>query len=285
MHEEWRRNKYGGLFKVTNDYMNKKIREGKQKEIPEENQGINYGDLGKGGDTSYGRMDGSRDTGHFGTGTYFVSPKGYASESYKKRPSNTIDFSEYDNLYKPSDGKEALALHDYLRNINRGVDRLSEDDYWKVWRIRSSEDEDYDYFSNTYKKLKDMNYNPLTYDEYKNDSYYKNYGKGYDVYLDDFKDDIIFTQDRIKRDAFPVETFQFKQRGITNEQIKKALQKVKEAKNKFDKMSYDEQLKQDSLSTIFMKELGFNGIDVRFIPEVDDTTYGSVIYDLNKKRK
>lgn len=26
MHEEWRRNKYGGLFKVTNDYMNKKIR-------------------------------------------------------------------------------------------------------------------------------------------------------------------------------------------------------------------------------------------------------------------
>ena len=180
MHEEWRRNKYGGLFKVTNDYMNKKIREGKQKEIPEENQGINYGDLGKGGDTSYGRMDGSRDTGHFGTGTYFVSPKGYASESYKKRPSNTIDFSEYDNLYKPSNGKEALALHDYLRNINRGVDRLSEDDYWKVWRIRSSEDEDYDYFSNTYKKLKDMNYNPLTYDEYKNDNYYKNYGKGYD---------------------------------------------------------------------------------------------------------
>lgn len=26
MKEEWRRNKYGGLFKVTNDYMNKKIR-------------------------------------------------------------------------------------------------------------------------------------------------------------------------------------------------------------------------------------------------------------------
>ena len=130
-----------------------------------------------------------------------------------------------------------------------------------------------------------MNYNPLTYDEYKNDSYYKNYGKGYDVYLDNFKDDIIFTQDRIKGNAFPVESFQFKQRGITEEQVKKALEKVKEARTKFDNMSYDEQLKQDSLSTIFMKELGFNGIDVRFIPEVDDTTYGSVIYDLNKKRK
>lgn len=26
MQEEWKRNKYGGLFKVTNDYMNDKIR-------------------------------------------------------------------------------------------------------------------------------------------------------------------------------------------------------------------------------------------------------------------
>lgn len=32
MQEEWRRNKYGGLFKVTNDYMNNKIRSDATKE-------------------------------------------------------------------------------------------------------------------------------------------------------------------------------------------------------------------------------------------------------------
>lgn len=50
MHEEWRRNKYGGLFKVTNDYMNKKIRDIsqypiiKKKDLEEylENDGIVY---------------------------------------------------------------------------------------------------------------------------------------------------------------------------------------------------------------------------------------------------
>jgi hypothetical protein len=42
MHEEWRRNKYGGLFKVTNDYMNQKIRKNNEPKINE--QEMKFGD-------------------------------------------------------------------------------------------------------------------------------------------------------------------------------------------------------------------------------------------------
>jgi len=37
----------------------------------------------------------------------------------------------------------------------------------------------------------------------------------------------------------------------------------------------------DSVGTKIMKALGYEGIDVRHIPELDNSTYGSVIYDLN----
>lgn len=38
--------------------------------------------------------------------------------------------------------------------------------------------------------------------------------------------------------------------------------------------------KKDSPATFFMKQLGYEGIDVRGISAMDNTTYGSVIYDL-----
>ena len=40
---------------------------------------------------------------------------------------------------------------------------------------------------------------------------------------------------------------------------------------------------QDSASTRFMKRLGYEGIDVRHLSQLDNTTYGSVIYDLKGK--
>ena len=41
----------------------------------------------------------------------------------------------------------------------------------------------------------------------------------------------------------------------------------------------------DSASTHFMKQLGFEGVDVRHIKELDNTEYGSVIYDLKDSIK
>ena len=36
----------------------------------------------------------------------------------------------------------------------------------------------------------------------------------------------------------------------------------------------------DSVSTRFMKALGYEGVDVRHLMEFDNTTYGTVVYDL-----
>ncbi len=43
--------------------------------------------------------------------------------------------------------------------------------------------------------------------------------------------------------------------------------------------------KYDSPSTMFMKKLGYEGVDVRHIPEYDNTKYGTVVYDLKGEVK
>jgi hypothetical protein len=50
----------------------------------------------------------------------------------------------------------------------------------------------------------------------------------------------------------------------------------KEAKE----IGYPESKTADSIATRIMKTLGYEGIDVRHIKEMDNTTYGSVVYDL-----
>lgn len=53
---------------------------------------------------------------------------------------------------------------------------------------------------------------------------------------------------------------------------------IKNALSEVNKHLDDKQ--GDSLSTIFMKALGYDGVDVRGLDGLDNTTYGSVIYDL-----
>lgn len=73
--------------------------------------------------------------------------------------------------------------------------------------------------------------------------------------------------------------------GISEDKIKNTINIIEEKRKEFENKDYDFQLKQDSLSTIFMKELGYNGIDVRGLENLDNTGYGSVIYNLKKKKK
>lgn len=69
-------------------------------------------------------------------------------------------------------------------------------------------------------------------------------------------------------------------KGINAKKFDEALEKTKKfiADNKGK--NYDELLGIDSPSTVFMKSLGFDGVDVRGLELLDNTTYGSVIYDL-----
>ncbi len=78
------------------------------------------GDLGK-SESYFQMMSGSRSTGHFGTGTYFVGDKikvdNYNKRDGEKAPVETVDFSNY-NLFKPKNYKTGMALHEDLKKVN-----------------------------------------------------------------------------------------------------------------------------------------------------------------------
>jgi hypothetical protein len=88
------------------------------------NIGYHSGDLGYGADTVLGRMAGSRSTGHFGTGVYFVGKP----ISREGRPTKIANLSQY-NLFKPSFPSSAEGVHNALKLVNRAVGRdLSDED-------------------------------------------------------------------------------------------------------------------------------------------------------------
>lgn len=79
--------------------------------------GYHAGDLGKA--ESLGIQTG-RDTGHYGTGTYFAGNRNIV-EDYHGRPIEAIDFSNY-NTYRPSDYEQGKNLHEYLAGVNNYYD-------------------------------------------------------------------------------------------------------------------------------------------------------------------
>lgn len=84
---------------------------------PDEKYGFHTGDLGKAED--FKKMTSGRDTGHFGTGVYFVSdPKEFGSPTRSNRPVHKIDLSGY-NLFKPAGVNEAHLLHNALKQLNK----------------------------------------------------------------------------------------------------------------------------------------------------------------------
>ena len=87
-------------------------------------EGVHFGDKGVGSDTYLGRMhagDGDRGTGHFGTGTYFLSDSNSSSHLRSTRPSHTIDTSGY-GLLKVNSAASASDLHRGMKLLNSAVD-------------------------------------------------------------------------------------------------------------------------------------------------------------------
>jgi hypothetical protein len=183
------------------------------------NSAIHSGNLRYGRDTTLGRIDGSRDTGHFGTGVYFVSnidKLGLDSRfsGRSDRPIHQVDLSPY-KLAKPISNYYAQRLHDGLRIVNRMVGA--------EYESREEMTADLD-------KAAEMIKNGL-----------------------DLKE--------------------------SDPEIKKIiLSAVKTAKrNKTDEVIYTDKY-LDSASTMVIKGLGFDGIDVRRLDEFDNTKYGTVVY-------
>ena len=71
---------------------------------------------------------------------------------------------------------------------------------------------------------------------------------------------------------------------IEESELKRAFDETMDEVERINNLPYNAQLMADSPSTILMKKLGYEGIDVRGIKGYDNTAYGSVIYDLDKSR-
>jgi hypothetical protein len=289
-------------------------------------------------------MGGGRDTGHFGTGTYFVGDKtkleGYNSRNGVEAPKHRVNFTDY-NLYKPKDTETGEKLHRVLRTINNGgadeINRVANIDANKLRaEVEAGEvgTETYKYFDTLSEEQQRVFYQDAeeileefkskTREDFKRETEeeLKSLSK---MSLDDLGDDVWLLDDEfvdaeidfaIERNNEFIESFDLDEQArwfaMNHLQDKEAFDELFRMKNNIldelktifpDKSegeilaALDDMLaatanyprnldayKLDSASTLLMKNLGYNGIDVRHIPELDNTQYGSVIYDLNAKK-
>lgn len=259
-----------------------------QEETEPRNVGKHYGDLGKAQDTYYSEVSKSRGTGHFGTGTYFVSedyePGG--SSSYSKRPSNVVSFDNY-NLYKPSTDQDGYDLHDGLKAIN-SKSLFNKEEISKIQKQ----------YNNYKTNLSDESINNLinVLDEngYDVENIKKDLEEGWttraETNLVDMAEDILDDYDSLYKSYNKmIEQIKKNNPNISDEIINNAFEAtnktLEEYKEKGYKYGQYPTPKIDSLSTIFMKNLGYEGIDVRHLKGLNDTTYGSVIYDLKNNNQ
>ena len=279
--------------------------------------GYHAGDLGK---AEFLHQQGyGRGTGHFGTGTYFVGNKAKIEEDeiYASRPHHAVDFKDY-NLYKIRNDKDGYALHSSLRVIDGGfskefldaavADKFSVSDLrHKAHKLTESYDtkewnEELDMsFSSDYigssiraytEVARDNGVEVQSYDAWlaewgedvpkPGDSDYESYRYEYHDYLKE----TIEQADKERNNGYP----EFRDAyfdlwlrfGIKN--VESALRKTLAYQNSFSDAEISAMRKDtgvDSLATVFMKNLGYEGIDVRGTG-LDNTGYGSVVYDLRE---
>lgn len=306
-----------------------------------ENIGYHAGDLGK--SEALWHQGLSRDTGHFGTGTYFVGNEA-ALEGYNKRdgkaaPVETVAFDKY-NLFAPQSEEDGFALHDFLRGVdgywNRDADAVNTmDEYEQMQAALNELTYEIEYFdfgesdpsdaewiskeqeflatakrmmgnysvgttlTETLRNLTGENYQ---YDYNENEYYTYDFETSKFTHYEEL--DILkrLNEDRGGWRAFEkiekeADTYYNRSNtikyenwnksldnianilGMTKDEILSTLQGVGDEINSAN-YSYEDELKADSAATRFMKALGYEGIDVRGLKALDNTMYGSVIYDL-----
>ena len=303
--------------------------------------GYHAGDLGKA--ESLRQQGLGRDTGHFGTGTYFVGNKasveGYNTRNGKPAPVETVDFNKY-NLFKPKNAHDGFVLHDFLRGVdgywNRDADAVNTMEEYEslqeklselVYDIESEEFGETDpnkeswmavereFLSNakrmmggykvgkaltdTLSQLVDGNYqyDPRSGEYYSYDfdtdkftSYTENEiirllnaeEGGWRAFesIEKLADDY-YSYSRTSRYESWSESIKDVANvlGVSEQQVRNVFQSVTEDIASRGYTDADMET-ADSAATRFMKALGYEGIDVRGIKQLDNTTYGSVIYDL-----
>lgn len=244
--------------------------------------GYHAGDLGK--SESLASQSGGRSTGHFGTGTYFVGNKeklkNYNKRDGEEAPIETVDFDEY-NLYKPKDTKAAHKLHDFLKGVNEyynsyGFGTLDEDGVQEI--MSRADDLLYDLQENDAADTEArMFLESVTREDFSEDSKEDLENALYN--LTDDRSREIAKLERVA--AFNEDIPEMsKALGISKKEL---IEKIADIKSELkDVRDFRSRSVHDSASTMLMKSLGYEGIDVRHT-DLDNTAYGSVIYDLKGK--
>ena len=274
------------------------------------NLGYHAGDLGKSkGDFLSGQGYG-RDTGHFGSGTYFVGNEEQINiGNYVNRPHHAVDFSNY-NLYKIKSNQDGWELHDQLRVIDGGFSKewleAALNSEYGVSTLRNQayklydkyyEESDYDenglamtsnFYEAMYKAYTEVaeknNVDVLSYEEWckengeqPSNSIRDRYA--YVTYLKEqfetIDDELNDKYSRFRKIVFPLQMrFGFKQ-------VENALREVLKYEQETESSRFNYNKELDSYATVFMKALGYEGVDTRGT-SLDNTGYGSVIYDLKE---
>lgn len=286
---------------------NKKAQSGVQFSV-----GYHAGDLGK--SEGYHMQGGDRSTGHFGTGTYFVGDEAKISgnDTYGKRPHETVEFDNY-NLYKVRNDKEGYRLHDYLHALDSGVSQefldaaisgkfrasnlrseaynLAEQYETKHWDDELEMEVTEDFIGASIRAMSEVaEANGIefqNYDEWlaeQSEDAPEPSDSDYDFYQDEYynylKDLLVESDNKRNKGYDKFRDAQWELRWMFGEDnVNRALQAVVDHQAAMEQAGYSGQRGQDSRATVFMKALGYEGIDVRGTG-LDNTTYGSVIYDL-----
>lgn len=306
-----------------------------------EDVGYHAGDLGK--SEALSSQSGSRDTGHFGTGTYFVGNEEQINRhDYGKRPHEKVNFEKY-NLFKPKNYSDASKLHQFMRRVDgwigqyEGARSASEYNDYK----EQLEDATYEFSDNGQQEtIDDIDawfFSDFESEERRSDSEiiddvvrlarltigssdlarviadHSNrdvYANGDTLILNDGIYETEFTPEeylkRVPRDTaenimdwVSTEANDWRSNGLkraesyedwhdTIEDVSEILgvsadtleSAITDATEEADAISYPESTTADSIATRVMKRLGYEGVDVRHINDMDNTMYGSVIYDL-----
>lgn len=274
----------GNLYECTDDINSSIIVEDNSYDRLNEisDVGYHYGDLGK---ADYRHEFGNRHSGGFGTGVYFVGrPASQRSDGkyYGSRPEHKVDFSKY-HLYRPESNSKAYELHDALLQLNNlsayseSIPRKWDEVYDEYNKVVS------DYYKPVNMLDKDDYTTPIELDDNILLNYIKKYHDYYPYNIDE--EDDLMDISRTIQDSLLDESRHFEQ-AIT--QLERALN-YNYSKDKLRKIvaaSFED--KSDiAPSTLIMKSLGYDGIDVRHLNKdaeglqgLDNFGYGSVIYDL-----
>ena len=241
-----------------------------------------------------------RSTGALGTGTYLFGDGRLDEPSFtSKGTEHKIDLSNY-NLFKPKTNRDGFKLHDFFKALDdnysyTGV-QTSEEYNKKLSAIRRDlrnfdgdnttfvapmTSEQVEEFRNRLLELEneydvDKLIDNATSREGQTDAWELEYeiGKMNEGYSRGRKNvrDIMHMYEQIPDMAIVLGTSAEELRNIVNNAMESARADIEQPD--FRGGNYD------SVGTRVMKALGYEGIDVRHLDRLDNSRYGSVIYDL-----